>query len=52
MFNKVEKEKQKINSQEQTVVSSFTNFETLFGNLRDLKEIMGSMKSSTGQADG
>lgn len=48
MFNRVEKEKQKINSQGQTVQGAFSSFDSLFSNLRDLKAIVGSMKTSTG----
>ena len=52
MFEKIHKEKEKINTQGQQVSQSFTNFDTLFGNLREIKKIMNSMKSSTGQSDG
>ena len=34
MFNKVEKDKQKIEQGSQKVAQSFTSFESLFGNLR------------------
>ena len=32
--------------------SSFESFETLFGNLRELKKIMGEIKSVSGETDG
>lgn len=52
MFSKIHKEKEKINTQGQQVSQSFASFDTLFGNLRDIKKIMNEMRSATGQSDG
>jgi uncharacterized protein (UPF0305 family) len=52
MFEKINKEKEKITNQSQQVSQSFASFDTLFGNLRDIKKIMNEMKSVSGQADG
>lgn len=37
LFNKIEKDKQKIETNAAKVGESFGSFETLFGNLRDIK---------------
>jgi hypothetical protein len=52
MFNKIHKEAEKITTQSQQVSQSFTSFDSLFGNLREIKKIMNDMKTSTGQSDG
>lgn len=52
LFNKIEKEKQKIDQNSQKVTQSFTSFDTLFGNLREIKDLMKDMKASTGESDG
>lgn len=40
MFEKITKEKEKITTQSNQVSQSFVSFESLFGNLRDIKKIM------------
>jgi hypothetical protein len=52
MFEKINKEKEKITTQSQQVTKSFTNFDSLFGNLREIKSIMKEMKTVSGQNDG
>ena len=52
MMNKIGVERAKISENESAVSSSFSSFDSLFGNLRDLKQIMGEMKSSTTHSDG
>jgi gas vesicle protein len=52
LFNKIREDNEAIKSQSQAVSNSFENFDKLFGNLRDIKRIMNSMKESSGQTDG
>ncbi len=52
MFEKVTREKEKITTQSAQVSQSFSSFDSLFGNLRDIKKIMNEMKSVSGQSDG
>lgn len=44
IFNKIEKDLQKINVNAQKVGESFTSFDALFGNLREINEAMKEMK--------
>lgn len=52
LFEKINKEKEKINTQNEQVSQSFASFDSLFGNLREIKKIMNDMKTSSGQSDG
>jgi esterase/lipase len=52
LFDKISKEKEKINVQGEQVNQSFSSFDTLFGNLREIKKIMNDMKTSSGESDG
>ncbi len=52
IFNKIREDNQAIKSQSQTVSGSFESFDKLFGNLREIKKVMNSMKESSGQSDG
>ena len=52
IFNKIREEGQAIKAQSQSVGASFESFERLFGNLKEIKKVMGSMKEMSGQADG
>ncbi len=52
LFEKINKDKEKINVQKEQVNEAFSSFDTLFGNLRDVKKIMNDMKGSSGESDG
>lgn len=52
VFNKIREENQAIKSQTQAVSGAFQNFDSLFGNLREIKKVMNSMKEVSGQTDG
>lgn len=52
IFNKIQQENQVIKSQSQAISNSFESFDNLFGNLKEIKRIMNSMKDSSGQNDG
>jgi hypothetical protein len=48
IFNKIKEENQAIKSQSQAVSGSFESFDKLFGNLREIKQVMNNMKASSG----
>lgn len=52
IFNKIREENQAIKAQSQSVGASFESFDKLFGNLKEIKKVMGSMKDMSGQTDG
>ena len=52
IFNKIREEGQAIREQGRSVGASFESFDRLFGNLREIKRVMASMKDMSGQTDG
>lgn len=51
LFNKIEKDKKKIETSVNKVSESFVSFDSLFGNLREIKDAMKELKAISGDAD-
>lgn len=52
IFNKIQKEKQKIDSNITKVSSSFVSFDNLFANLREIKEAMKDIRAVSDGSEG
>ena len=52
IFTKIQEDKKNIQAQKSQLSGSFQSFDTLFGNLRQIKTIMNNMKEISGQSDG
>lgn len=51
IFNKIEKDKKKIEISANKVSESFVSFESLFSNLREIKDAMKELKSISGDEE-